>query len=94
MGSAYAPLLIFGYNGTSFILELNGLLISLTRSKVEDVMHPMMDLFDEPDVIESYYAILDYTIENLEYPMCNLKKELPELYEHFCTVFQALKEVR
>jgi hypothetical protein len=28
MGSAYAPLLIFGYNGTSFILELTGLLMS------------------------------------------------------------------
>ncbi len=64
--------------------------MSLTRSKVEDAMHPT----DERDVIESYYAILDYTIENLEYPMCNLKQELPELYEHFCTVFQALKEVR
>ena len=64
--------------------------MSLTRSEVEDVMHPT----DEPDAIESYYAILDYTIESLEYPMCNLKQELPELYEHFCTVFQALKSMQ
>jgi len=53
-------------------------------------MHPT----DEPDAIESYYAILDYTIGNLEYPMCDLKKDQPDLYDHFCTVFQALKEVK
>jgi len=33
MGSAYAPLLIFEYNGTSFILELTGLLMSLKQDK-------------------------------------------------------------
>ena len=33
MGSAYAPLLIFEYNGTSFILELTGLLMSLDKDK-------------------------------------------------------------
>ena len=33
MGSAYAPLLIFGYNETSFILELTGLLMSLNKDK-------------------------------------------------------------
>ena len=64
--------------------------MSLTRSKVEDAMPPV----DEFEAVESYYAILDYTIENLEYPMCNLKQELPELYEHFCTVFQALKTMQ
>ena len=63
--------------------------MSLTRSKVEDAMHPT----DEPDAVESYYAILDYTIANLEYPMVYLKKDLPELYDHFCTVFQALRNM-
>jgi hypothetical protein len=54
-------------------------------------MHPTEFL---ADAVESYYAILDYTIGNLEYPMCDLKKDLPDLYDHFCIVFQALKEVR
>ena len=64
--------------------------MSLTRSEVEDAMHPT----DEHEAIESYYAILDYTIGNLEYPMCDLKKELPDLYAHFCNVFQALKTMQ
>jgi len=61
----------------------------VTPSKVEDAMHPT----DESDAIESYYAILDYTISNLDFPMYDLKKDQPELYDHFCVVFQALKEV-
>jgi len=54
-------------------------------------MHPTEFL---AEAVESYYAILDYTIANLDYPMCDLKKDLPDLYDHFCIVFQAFKALR
>ena len=64
----------------------------MTRSKVEDAMRHPTD--EQSQAIESYYAILDYTISNLEFPMVYLQRDEPELYAHFCAVFQALKEVR
>ena len=67
--------------------------MSLTRSEVEDVMHPT----DEPDAIESYYAILDFCTARCYTSSGKrnlLKDEDQELYDHFCTVFQALKTMQ
>jgi len=62
--------------------------------KREQITDPGWGLKGAGQAIESYYEILDYVVSNLDFPLYDLKKDLPELYQHFVNVFEVLKQAR
>jgi len=58
----------------------------LTRSKVDEQFGTIRP------AIEAYYQLLDHTVRQLDYPMCDVKRDLPELYQAFCLLFKTLNE--
>ena len=66
--------------------------MSLTRSKVIEEMPDFEEFGTIRPAIEAYYKLLDHTVSQLNYPMCDVKKDLPEIYSAFCLVFKTLKE--
>ena len=58
----------------------------MTRSKVDEQFGTIRP------AIEAYYQLLDHTVRSLEYPLVDVKRDLPELYEAFCLLFKTLND--